>query len=93
MGAKIQKAEDEDTIFVGTWKFKDEEGPITIIFNSDSRLTMNGKSLDFTIVPGGILRIYGDEDTHDYSYTLAENVLSLEYQDGWRIECTKVKSM
>jgi len=77
---------------LGTWQYSNQMGTTTLVFNSASRLTLDGVPASYTI-SGNTLQVYADGQTFYYTFRLSGNVLSVTFpEEGFTIPYKKVSS-
>jgi hypothetical protein len=74
---------------LGTWQCRMPEGTSTLVFESASRLSLDGEPVSYSIVSNA-LRVLDESGTQDYPYTLKNNVLTIRFFEGYELQFTKV---
>ncbi len=76
----------------GKWECKTDEGRIVLEFKTKNLLIYNGEELTYALSDGSV-RVEDDILGYvDYPYVLEEDLLTIIYPGGERLQFTKIKS-
>lgn len=76
---------------IGTWQCRMPIGTSTLIFESDSKLSLDGEAARYRKV-GGALRVTDESGSQDYPYVLNDNVLTVSFPEGYQMQFNKVST-
>jgi hypothetical protein len=85
-------AADDIKALLGTWESKNEEGKVTLVFKSESRLVYNDEEIGFVLAPG-VIRVEDEALGYvEYPYALKNGILAITYPEGYRLQFTRAAS-
>ncbi|MBP2681822.1 MAG: hypothetical protein H6Q78_1685, partial [Candidatus Krumholzibacteriota bacterium] len=76
------------TGLLGTWQCRMQGGASTLVFESESRLNLDGQPARYSVV-GNALRVQDESGTQDYPFTLEKNTLTIGFAEGYELQFTK----
>ena len=80
---------DQGSALVGTWECQMQGGVSTIVFESDSRLILDGQPANYKVV-GNALRVQDETGAQDYPFKLDKNALTISFAQGFELQFSKV---
>jgi len=76
---------------IGSWQFKNENGTLNLVFQSESQLIFDNSTATYT-ANATSLNVMADGQYINYPYSLNGNTLQITFPDGYVINFNKVSS-
>jgi len=73
---------------VGRWQCEYLGEPLTLVFESSTRLIFDGEPAEYSLIPGKIL-VSEEAEVVEYGYTLEGNRLVVDLNEGFPMSCTR----